>query len=93
MSAAAATAMLTPDLLTGFMITPPFITPLGTSAILARSAPGLKGECLIGIATLAAAGALIAAAFAAAQELKMVEPATTDAVTDTGASGDSAGWA
>jgi hypothetical protein len=53
---------------------------------------------LIGIATLAATGALIAADFAArpafaAQELKMVEHATTDAVTDTGPSGDSAGWA
>ena len=51
---------------------------------------------LIGLATLAAAGGLVAAAFAAglafaAQELKMVEHATTDAVTDTGASGDSAG--
>jgi hypothetical protein len=51
---------------------------------------------LMGIAALAVAGGLIAAAFAAgpvfaAQELKMVEHATTDAVTDTGASGDSAG--
>jgi len=51
---------------------------------------------LLGIVTIAAAGGLIAAASAAgpafaAQELKMVEHATTDAVTDTGASGDSAG--
>jgi len=51
---------------------------------------------LLAIATIAVAGGLIAAASAAgpasaAQELKMVEHATTDAVTDTGASGDSAG--
>ena len=44
------------------------------------------------IATIAA-GAFVAAGPAAAdpQELKMIEHATTDAVTDTGAKGDSAG--
>lgn len=51
---------------------------------------------LLGVITIATAGAFIAAISApspvfAAQELKMVEHATTDAVTDTGASGDSAG--
>jgi hypothetical protein len=51
---------------------------------------------LLGAITIATAGAFIAAISApspvfAAQELKMVEHATTDAVTDTGASGDSAG--
>ncbi|HET9573707.1 MAG TPA: allene oxide cyclase family protein [Methyloceanibacter sp.] len=51
---------------------------------------------LLGIITIATAGAFFAAVSApspvlAAQELKMVEHATTDAVTDTGASGDSAG--
>lgn len=42
---------------------------------------------------VAAAGAIAAssAAFAEPQEIKLVEHATTDAVTDTGASGDSAG--
>ena len=40
-----------------------------------------------------AAGAFVAAGPAAAdpQEMKMIEHATTDAVTDTGAKGDSAG--
>ena len=51
---------------------------------------------LLRIVTIAAAGGLIAAASTAGpafatQELKMVEHAATDAVTDTGASGDSAG--
>ncbi len=43
--------------------------------------------------TTIAAGAFVAAGPAAAgpQELKMIEHATTDAVTDTGAKGDSAG--
>lgn len=48
---------------------------------------------LLCIIAITAAGALGAAGGAAAapQELKMVEHATTDAVTDTGAAGDSAG--
>ena len=50
---------------------------------------------LIGIAAIAVGGLVASAPVAgsafAAQELKMVEHATTDAVTDTGASGDSAG--
>jgi allene oxide cyclase len=49
---------------------------------------------LLGIVPIAAACGLIAAGPAAAeapQELKMIEHATTDAVTDTGATGDSAG--
>jgi hypothetical protein len=47
---------------------------------------------LVMIATIAA-GALVAAGPASAdpQELKVIEHATTDAVTDTGAKGDSAG--
>ena len=47
---------------------------------------------LLCIIAITAAGALGAAGGAAAapQELKMVEHATTDAVTDTGAAGDSA---
>ncbi|MGB6427645.1 MAG: hypothetical protein WBF11_05990, partial [Methyloceanibacter sp.] len=45
--------------------------------------------CLVAIAV----GSLIAAGPASAepQELKMIERATSDAVTDTGATGDSAG--
>jgi len=45
------------------------------------------------ILPVVAAGAIAAssAAFAEPQEIKLVEHATTDAVTDTGASGDSAG--
>jgi allene oxide cyclase len=45
------------------------------------------------IVPVVAAGAIAAssAAFAEPQEIKLVEHATTDAVTDTGASGDSAG--
>jgi hypothetical protein len=54
----------------------------------------LQSLRLFTIVLIAAAGGLIAAgpaAVAAPQELKMVEHATTDAVTDTGAEGDSAG--
>ena len=45
------------------------------------------------IVPVVAAGAIAAssAAFAEPQEIKLVEHATTDAVTDTGASGDSVG--
>jgi allene oxide cyclase len=45
------------------------------------------------ILPVVAAGAIASssAAFAEPQEIKLVEHATTDAVTDTGASGDSAG--
>jgi len=52
--------------------------------------PSVRLLCLVPIA---AAGLLASgpAAIAAPQELKMVEHATTDAVTDTGAAGDSAG--
>jgi allene oxide cyclase len=53
--------------------------------------PSLRLLCIVPIA---AACGLIAAGPAAAegpQELKMTEHATTDAVTDTGATGDSAG--
>jgi allene oxide cyclase len=52
--------------------------------------PSVRLLCLVPIAT---AGLLASgpAAIAAPQELKMVEHATTDAVTDTGAAGDSAG--
>jgi allene oxide cyclase len=46
--------------------------------------------CLMLIATIAA-GALVAVGPAAADEIKVIEHATTDAVTDTGAKGDSAG--
>ena len=51
--------------------------------------PSLRLLCLVPIAV----GGLIAAgpASAAPQELKVIEHATTDAVTDTGAEGDSAG--
>jgi Allene oxide cyclase len=53
--------------------------------------PSLRPLCIVSIA---AVGGLVAAGPAVAdtpQELKMIEHATTDAVTDTGASGDSAG--
>jgi allene oxide cyclase len=48
---------------------------------------------LLAIVPIAGAGLIAAGPLAAAapQELKMVEHATTDAVTDTGAAGDSAG--
>ena len=47
---------------------------------------------LVSIASLAAAcGLMVAGPAAADQEIKMIEHATTDAVTDTGAAGDSAG--
>ncbi|MGH9809409.1 MAG: Allene oxide cyclase, partial [Terriglobia bacterium] len=48
---------------------------------------------LLSIVPIAAAGLLAAgtAALAESQDLKVVEHATTDAVTDTGAEGDSAG--
>jgi Allene oxide cyclase len=46
--------------------------------------------CLLYIAPIAACG-LITASPAIAEEIKMIEHATTDAVTDTGAKGDSAG--
>jgi hypothetical protein len=46
---------------------------------------------LFAIVPIAAGGLLIAAGQATAEELKMIEHATTDAVTDTGAKGDSAG--
>jgi len=48
---------------------------------------------LLCIVPVAAAGLMASgpAAIAEPQELKMVEHATTDAVTDTGAKGDSAG--
>ncbi|MGB2933160.1 MAG: allene oxide cyclase family protein [Methyloceanibacter sp.] len=51
--------------------------------------PSSRLLCLVAIAV----GSLIAAGPASAepQELKMIERATTDAVTDTGATGDSAG--
>ncbi len=43
------------------------------------------------ISIIAAGGVATAGPVLAAQELKVIEHATTDAVTDTGASGDSAG--
>ncbi|MGE5261301.1 MAG: Allene oxide cyclase, partial [Actinomycetota bacterium] len=47
---------------------------------------------LLGTVALAATGSLvIAGPVLAEQEVKVIEHATTDAVTDTGASGDSAG--
>jgi allene oxide cyclase len=47
---------------------------------------------LVSIVSLAAAcGLMVAGPAAADQEIKMIEHATTDAVTDTGAAGDSAG--
>ncbi|MGE5601047.1 MAG: Allene oxide cyclase, partial [Pseudomonadota bacterium] len=49
--------------------------------------PSLRLLCMVPIA----AAGLFAAGPAAAEELKMIEHATTDAVTDTGAKGDSAG--
>jgi allene oxide cyclase len=49
--------------------------------------PSLRLLCIVPIA----ACGLIAAGPAAAEEIKMIEHATTDAVTDTGAKGDSAG--
>ena len=45
---------------------------------------------LMMIATIAA-GAFVAAGPAAAEEIKVIEHATTDAVIDTGAKGDTAG--
>ncbi len=48
--------------------------------------PSLRLLCLVPVAA-----GFIAAGPAAAEELKMIEHATTDAVTDTGAKGDSAG--
>lgn len=52
----------------------------------------LKSLRLLGIVPLVAAGLIVAGPAAAApQEINMVEHATTDAVTDTGAKGDSAG--
>ena len=53
----------------------------------------LPSLCLLCIVPIAAAGLIASgpAAIAAPQELKVVEHATTDAVTDTGAAGDSAG--
>jgi allene oxide cyclase len=56
----------------------------------AKLLPSLRLRAIVPIAGagLIAAGPLAAAA---PQELKMVEHATTDAVTDTGAAGDSAG--
>ena len=55
-----------------------------------KLSPSLR---LVSIVSLAAACGLMMAGPAAAdpQEIKMVEHATTDAVTDTGAAGDSAG--
>lgn len=49
--------------------------------------PSLRLLCMVPIA----AAGLFAAGPAPAEELKMIEHATTDAVTDTGAKGDSAG--
>jgi allene oxide cyclase len=46
---------------------------------------------LLCVAGLAAGGLFAAGPAAAAEEIKVVERATTDAVTDTGATGDSAG--
>ncbi len=46
---------------------------------------------LLAFIPVAAAGLMVAHSAFAAQEIKLVEHATTDAVTDTGASGDSAG--
>jgi allene oxide cyclase len=46
---------------------------------------------LLCVVALAVSGFLAVGPAAAEQELKMVEHATTDAVTDTGAKGDSAG--
>ena len=58
-----------------------------------KSSKMLQSLRLLTMAPIAAASGLIAAGpvSAAPQELKMVEHATTDAVTDTGAAGDSAG--
>jgi len=57
---------------------------------LLKLLPSLR---LLTIVPIAAIGSLVAAgpAAAAPQELKVTEHATTDAVTDIGASGDSAG--
>ena len=58
-----------------------------------KSAKLLPSLRLLAIVPIAGAGLIAAGPLAAAapQELKMVEHATTDAVTDTGAAGDSAG--
>jgi allene oxide cyclase len=58
-----------------------------------KSSKMLQSLRLLTIVSIAAASGLMAAGpvSAAPQELKMVEHATTDAVTDTGAAGDSAG--
>lgn len=54
-----------------------------------KLSPSLR---LVSIVSLAAAcGLLVGGPAAADQEIKMIEHATTDAVTDTGAAGDSAG--
>jgi allene oxide cyclase len=46
---------------------------------------------LSGVASLALAVMIVTGPADAAEEIKMIEHATTDAVTDTGATGDSAG--
>jgi allene oxide cyclase len=58
-----------------------------------KSAKLLPSLRLLAIVPIAGAGLIAAGPLAAAapQELKIVEHATTDAVTDTGAAGDSAG--
>ena len=47
--------------------------------------------CFSGVASLALAVMIVTGPAAASEEIKMIEHATTDAVTDTGAAGDSAG--
>jgi Allene oxide cyclase barrel like domain len=56
-----------------------------------KSLNSLLSFCLSGVASLALAVMIVTGPATAGEEIKMIEHATTDAVTDTGAAGDSAG--
>jgi hypothetical protein len=56
-----------------------------------KSLNSLLSFCLSGVASFALAVMIVTGPAAASEEIKMIERATTDAVTDTGAAGDSAG--
>src|SRR5262249_36649003 len=68
----------------------PGVSSLSWEGVMPKSTTLLSLR-LICVARIAAIISLAAAGPAAAEEIKVIEHATTDAVTDTGAQGDSAG--
>jgi allene oxide cyclase len=72
---------------------PPSFNSASREVVMPKSSKMQQSLRLLTFVSIAAGGLIAAGpvAVAAPQELKMVEHATTDAVTDTGAAGDSAG--